>query len=47
LLKRIARDKSLEWVSSKKLDQVILSGPHRRWIEEILDPNGRHPRTDT
>jgi A/G-specific adenine glycosylase len=42
LLKRIARDKSLEWVSLRKLDQVILSGPHRRWIGEILGQNSRH-----
>ncbi len=36
LLKRIAKDKALEWVTLKQLDRVTLSGPHRRWIQELL-----------
>jgi A/G-specific adenine glycosylase len=37
LEKRIAKDPSLEWVSLKQLDRVTLSGPHRRWIHELLN----------
>jgi A/G-specific adenine glycosylase len=37
LQKRIARDAALEWVPLKQLDQVTLSGPHRRWIGDLLD----------
>jgi A/G-specific adenine glycosylase len=36
LRKRVAGDKSLEWVPVKQLDQVTLSGPHKRWITELL-----------
>lgn len=36
LLKHIAKDKSLEWVPLKQLDHVTLSGPHRRWIGELI-----------
>ncbi len=36
LLRHIAKDKALEWVSLKQLDQVTLSGPHRRWIHELV-----------
>ncbi len=36
LLKRIAKDNSLEWVPLNKLDDHTLSGPHRRWIGELL-----------
>jgi A/G-specific adenine glycosylase len=36
LRRRIARNESLEWVPVKHLDRVTLSGPHRRWIGEIL-----------
>lgn len=35
LLKRIAGDEHFEWVSLKQIDQVTLSGPHRRWITEL------------
>ena len=37
LRKRIAKDQALEWVPLKKLDEVSLSGPHRRWIRELLN----------
>ncbi|SDR70145.1 A/G-specific adenine glycosylase [Opitutus sp. GAS368] len=40
LLKRIARDAALEWVPLKQLDQVTLSGPHKRWIGDLLDGRG-------
>jgi A/G-specific adenine glycosylase len=36
LLKKIAGDESLEWVALSQLDRVTLSGPHRRWIGELL-----------
>jgi A/G-specific adenine glycosylase len=36
LLKRIAQDKALEWVPLQRLDRLTLSGPHRRWIRELL-----------
>jgi A/G-specific adenine glycosylase len=36
LLKRIAGDAAFEWVPLKQLDRVTLSGPHRRWIGELL-----------
>ena len=35
LLKRIAKNAALEWVPIKKLDHVTLSGPHKRWIQEL------------
>jgi A/G-specific adenine glycosylase len=36
LLKRIAKDEALEWVPRKQLETVTLSGPHRRWIGELV-----------
>lgn len=36
LLKRIAGNEGLEWVPLQQLDHVTLSGPHRRWIGELL-----------
>ncbi len=35
LLKRIAKNEAIEWVPLTKLDNVTLSGPHRRWIGEL------------
>jgi A/G-specific adenine glycosylase len=35
-LKQIARSDSLEWVPLKQLDSLTVSGPHRRWINELL-----------
>jgi len=35
LRKRVAADASLEWVPLRQLDQVTLSGPHKRWIGEL------------
>ena len=29
-------DDSLEWVALDKLEAITLSGPHRRWISELL-----------
>ena len=44
LLKRIAADQSLEWVPLAQLDRLTLSGPHKRWIGELVkhasDRNG-------
>lgn len=36
LRSRIAARDSLEWVALTELDHVTLSGPHRRWIQELL-----------
>lgn len=36
LLKHIASDETLEWVPLKQLEHVTLSGPHRRWIGELV-----------
>ena len=36
LRKKIAGAEALEWVPLKQLDQVTLSGPHKRWIRELL-----------
>jgi A/G-specific adenine glycosylase len=37
LRRKIARDPALEWVPLKALDQITLSGPHKRWIAEIRE----------
>ena len=34
--RRFARRPGLRWISLARLDRITLSGPHRRWIEEIL-----------
>ncbi|HLP24052.1 MAG TPA: A/G-specific adenine glycosylase [Acidobacteriota bacterium] len=36
LRKRIAAEGTLEWVARDELDRVTLSGPHKRWIAELL-----------
>ncbi len=36
LWRRIAADESLEWIALGNLEQVTLSGPHRRWVGELL-----------
>jgi A/G-specific adenine glycosylase len=36
-LKRIAANPALEWVPMNKMDQITLSGPHRRWIGELSE----------
>jgi len=33
---RITRDRDLVWVPLGAIDRVTLSGPHRRWVAEIL-----------
>jgi len=37
----IAGDKSLEWVSLEKLDDISLSGPHKGWIHELRQNDRR------
>jgi A/G-specific adenine glycosylase len=32
----LAANPALHWVSRSGLDQIALSGPHRRWVEELL-----------
>jgi A/G-specific adenine glycosylase len=39
---RIAADASLEWVSLGELESITLSGPHKRWIADLL-PAASHP----
>ncbi len=36
LRRKIAASETLEWVPLDRLDDVTLSGPHRRWIRELL-----------
>lgn len=36
LKKRIAQNEPLEWVSLKQLGRLTLSGPHRRWLAELI-----------
>lgn len=36
LLKRIQKDHNYYWVCENKLETAILSGPHRKWVKEIL-----------
>ena len=36
LLRRIAGDKGLFWASPTELATVTLSGPHRKWLGELL-----------
>ncbi|MBX3739088.1 MAG: A/G-specific adenine glycosylase [Candidatus Didemnitutus sp.] len=40
LRKRIAADAALEWIARDALDRVTLSGPHKRWIAELLADAG-------
>jgi A/G-specific adenine glycosylase len=35
-LKHLAADSSFEWASMDKLEKLTLSGPHKRWIGELL-----------
>jgi len=39
----LARSSTLHWVSAERLASVTLSGPHRRWVKELLErsENGR------
>ena len=37
LRKLIARAGALEWVPLKQIGHITLSGPHRRWVRELLD----------
>lgn len=37
LLRRIAKDETLEWVPLEQLGHITLSGPHKRWIQELSD----------
>jgi len=36
IMKHISAVESLEWVPLRELRQITLSGPHKRWIGEIL-----------
>ncbi len=36
-----SKDDSLEWVALAKLDSITLSGPHRRWVSELLSQSTR------
>ena len=36
-----ARKNNCKWIPLKQLDQVTLSGPHRKWVGDILKQNGK------
>jgi A/G-specific adenine glycosylase len=38
LLRQIAQIRTLEWVPIRRLEHITLSGPHRRWLRELLSP---------
>ena len=33
---KIGTDESLHWITIEDIDNITLSGPHRRWIRELL-----------
>jgi A/G-specific adenine glycosylase len=35
-LEAIPRNGQLEWIAISQLDEITLSGPHRRWVEELI-----------
>ena len=35
LIRQLGQSPDLHWVPLQKLNQITLSGPHRRWIDEI------------
>ncbi len=37
--KAIKNDLSLKWISIKHLEKVTLSGPHRKWVNELVSLN--------
>jgi A/G-specific adenine glycosylase len=39
--RRLARRPALRWIPLARLSQIALSGPHRRWIEELLVARNR------
>ena len=41
--RRLAGNAGLRWVPRAGLDRIALSGPHRRWIGEILQTRRRNP----
>jgi A/G-specific adenine glycosylase len=43
-LKLPANKNGLEWVSGERLDRITLSGPHRRWVRELLAEEGSAAR---
>jgi A/G-specific adenine glycosylase len=43
LRRTVAASPVLEWIPLDRLDRIILSGPHRRWITELLAAKGRVP----
>jgi A/G-specific adenine glycosylase len=40
LLRRAKENEALEWVSLAALERITLSGPHRRWVRELLGREG-------
>lgn len=43
LRRHIARTALLEWIPRRALARVTLSGPHRRWLEELLASGAARP----
>ncbi|MEI6105756.1 MAG: A/G-specific adenine glycosylase [Opitutae bacterium] len=43
LLRRITRIAAMEWMGLEQIGHITLSGPHRRWIQELGDRRGKDP----
>ena len=43
--RRLSAQPALHWIPLTELDRVTLSGPHRRWITELLASSSISPRT--
>lgn len=41
LRRRVASEDALEWIQVQDLGRITLSGPHRRWIDELLAASGQ------
>ncbi len=38
ILQWAVREPSLHWVGTEQLSDVLISGPHRKWINDLLEP---------
>lgn len=44
ILRLVRSSPDLHWIPAAKMDAIILSGPHRRWIKEIIVDVGHSPQ---